>query len=146
MDSVTELLAWQHMRRKKPDLSKPQPSLPEYYGTAESDLSDYCNMVQTLHPEVDDPIRVETDDNSLVLAGHGRQHGRQRILEKVRRPTATLTRLKATLPAGSPPIPPRRQPRPSTHGDVRFCYIHPLSVIHSCMAKLTTFIILEIAA
>ena len=82
VESITELLAWQHMKRKKPDLSKPQPSLPEYYGTAESDLSAYCDMMQTLHPEVDDPIHLETDDNSLVLAGHERQHGVSAFLRR----------------------------------------------------------------
>ena len=134
------------MKQKKPDLEKPQPALPEYYGTAEEDLQNYCSTVQAFYPEADDPIQEETDETSLILSGHGRQHGRLRVLEKVAKPTAGLTRVKATLPAGSPPIPPPRQPRRSTSADVSFYHFHTLSDIRSCMAKLTRFIIFEIVA
>jgi hypothetical protein len=133
---VTDLTAWQRMKMKKPDLQQPQPSLPEYYGSAESDLRTYVETVQSLHPEVDDPLVEETDEASLILSGGGMPHGRLRVLSAVTRPTTSLTRLRATLPAGS--IPPRRQPRRSTSIDVSLSHFHTLSYIPSCMAKLTS--------
>jgi len=56
-------------------------------------------MVQSRHPEVDDPRRAETDEESLVLSGHGLQHGRLKVLNsKVKHSlTTSFTRLKAVL-------------------------------------------------
>jgi hypothetical protein len=56
-------------------------------------------MVQSRHPEVDDPRRAETDEESLVLSGHGLQHGRLKVLyTKVKHSlTTSFTRLKAVL-------------------------------------------------
>ncbi|KAK1685633.1 hypothetical protein QYE76_046481 [Lolium multiflorum] len=65
-------------------------------------------MVRSRHPEVDDPLRIPTDAESLVLSGHGRPHGRFPFLNKAVKPTpaTSYTRLKHTLTADSP------QPRP----------------------------------
>ena len=140
------MTAWKHMKVKKPNLTKPQPQLPEYYGSSEEDLRNYCQTFQAFHPEVEDPLEEETDETSLVLSGHGLQHGRLRVLHKKVKPTSSFMRIKATLPADGPPIPPPRQPRQSTSTDVSSSYFHPLSDIRSCMDKLTRFIIFEIVA
>jgi hypothetical protein len=42
---VTDMLAWQKMKEKKPDLDKPQPALPEYYGKAKATIDLYCSTV-----------------------------------------------------------------------------------------------------
>ena len=146
-EEVHDIAVWQRMKMKKPDLEKPQPQLPEYFGSSEEDLRSYCSTVQGFYPELDDPIHAETDETSLILSGHGRQHGRLRVLNAVVKPTTSFTRLKATLPAGSPPIPPPRRPRRSTSThDVSFPHFHPLSDFRSCMAELTRFIVFEIVA
>ena len=118
------------MKIKKLDLSQPQPSLPEYFGSSQEDLLSYCSTVQAFYPEVDDPIHEETDETSLILSGHGRQHGRLRILEKVAKPTTSLTRIKATLTANDPPVLPPRQPS-RARLDVSFSQFHSLSHIRS---------------
>jgi hypothetical protein len=124
---VSDLTAWQRMKMKKPDLQQPQPSLPEFYGTAEEDLRTYVETVQSLHPEVDDPIAEEADEASLILASGGSAHGRLRILNSVTTPTTTITRLRAILPADS--ILPHRQPRRSTSIDVSLSRFHTHSYI-----------------
>ncbi|XP_071681354.1 uncharacterized protein [Lolium perenne] len=94
------------MRQKQ----KPNPALPQpqYYGNAKAAKEDYCDMVLSRHPEVDDPLSIPIDEESLVLSGHGRPHGRFPFLNKVVKPTpaTSYTRLKHTLTADSP------QPRP----------------------------------
>ena len=37
-ESVSDMKAWEKIKLKKPDLSKPQPSLPDYYGNARENL------------------------------------------------------------------------------------------------------------
>ncbi|KAK1669701.1 hypothetical protein QYE76_057860 [Lolium multiflorum] len=89
---------------------KPNPALPQpqYYGNAKAAKEDYCDMVLSRHPEVDDPLSMPTDEESLVLSGRGRRHGRYPFLNKAVKPTpaTSYTRLKHTLTADSP------QPRP----------------------------------
>nr|XP_051196604.1 uncharacterized protein LOC127309934 [Lolium perenne] len=65
-------------------------------------------MVKSRHPEVDDPLSIPVDEESLVLSGHGRPHGRFPFLNKAVKPThsTSYTRLKHTLTADNP------QPRP----------------------------------
>ena len=135
-EHIHDVMVYEKMRMKKPNLSEPQPSLPMYFGTAQEDIQNYCDMVKSRHPEVDDPKNVETDEESLVLSGHGLQHGRLKVLNKKVKHTLTtsFTRLKASLTGDSLPIPPRRQPRRSTY-DVSFPHFHPLSEFRSCMAK-----------
>ena len=116
----TDLQTWREMKMKKPDLSEPRPSLPVYYGNTEEDLRNYCATFKGYHPEVDDPLSEEVDENAVVLSGHGRKHARYRVLEKVVSPTSSFTRLRATLPDDSRLIPRRPQPRRSTSTDVSF--------------------------
>ena len=126
-EPLSEMAGWQKMKLKAPDLSQPQPSLPEYFGTAEEDSRLYCEAFMGLHPEVDDPIQEETDEVALMVSGRGLEHGRPRCLSGVFRPQRTLTQIKATLPAGGPRIPPSRRAR----HDVSFPHFHPLSDIRS---------------
>ena len=136
---VSDYEAWDSMRMKAPDLSQPQPQLPEYFGTAQEDGAKYLEAVVGFNPEVDDPRAVDPDERALVVSGGGLQHGRLRVLDKVtpRTPTLSLTRIKATLTADDPAPPPRR--RPSQPGyDVSFSHFHPLSDnTTSSVAKLT---------
>lgn len=135
---IHDLTVYNKMRMKKPDLSEPQPSLPVYFGTAQEDIQGYCDTVKSRHPEVDDPINAETDEESLVLSGHGLKHGRLKVLNtKVKHTlTTSFTRLKASLSKDSRPIPPRHQPRRSTSTyDVSFPPFHHISDFRSCMAK-----------
>ena len=111
---VTESYAWQHMKLKTPDLSEPQPSLPEYFGEAGEKLDKYCTVFKGFHPEVDDPLEEETDEVAVMVAGHGMEHGRTKILSSVICPTRSLTQIKSTLTADHPPIAPPSQP----HRDV----------------------------
>ncbi|KAK1630677.1 hypothetical protein QYE76_004992 [Lolium multiflorum] len=102
------------MRTKK----KPNPALPQpqYYGNAKAAKEDYCDMVKSRHPEVDDPLSIPVDEESLVLSGRGRPHGRYPFLNKAVKPTpaTSYTRLKHTLTADSPQ--PRPRPaRPPTY-------------------------------
>jgi len=125
---VSSYEAWDSMRQKKPDLSQPQPSPAEYYGTAEKDGANYISAFSGFNPEVEDPRSADTDERALVVSGHGRQHGRLRVLDRVtpRTPALSLTRINATLTADDPAIPPPRRPsRPSY--DVSFSHSHPLS-------------------
>ncbi|XP_071684935.1 uncharacterized protein [Lolium perenne] len=89
---------------------KPNPALPQppYYGNAKAAKEDYRDMVKSRHPEVDDPLSIPVDEESLVLSGHGRPHGRFPWMNKAVKPThsTSYTRLKHTLTADSP------QPRP----------------------------------
>ena len=143
----THLQSWQKMKEKKRDLTKPQPQFPEYYGKADKALDSYSTTFQSFHPEVEDPLSQEVDGRAIVLSGHGRPHGRNRLLDRVVRPDMTLTQAKATLPVGSTLIPPRPEPRRSTSTDVSFLLIFILfSSIRSCMDKLMRFIIFKIVA
>lgn len=66
---LSEMEAWEKMKQKTPDLSQPQPSLPEYFGKAQENKSLYCEAFTSLHPEVDDPTLVEK--SPLVPVGEG---------------------------------------------------------------------------
>ncbi|KAK1601189.1 hypothetical protein QYE76_018925 [Lolium multiflorum] len=111
-EEMSDLEIYNKMRLKKPDLSQPQPSLPEYFGTYAEDVENYCAMVRHRHPEVDDPMSAEVDEESLVLSSGGLPHGRLAMLNKAVKHTltTTFTRLKAGLTKDSPPLPPRRRP------------------------------------
>src|SRR3954469_14589396 len=120
--------AWDSMRMKKPDLSQPQPQLPEYFGTAQEDGAKYLEAMVGFNPELEDPRTAEPDERALVVSGGGLQHGRLKVMNKMipRTPTLSLTRIKATLGADDPAPPPRRPP--STPGyDVSFSHFHPFS-------------------
>lgn len=101
-ESLTEVASWQKMMLKMPNLSQPQPSLLEYFGTAEEDLGQYCSTFQGFHMEVDDPIQEETDEVALMVVGRDAKHGRTKILSGVTKPKKTLTQIKATLTADNP--------------------------------------------
>lgn len=135
-EEIYDVTVYDMMRRKKPVASAPPDAAPQYYGNAGEQIEDYCQMVQSRHPEVDDPRRAETDPESLVLSGHGLQHGRLKVLNtKVKHSlTTSFTRLKAVLTPDSAPIPPRDQPRRPRY-DVSFPHFHPLCDFRSCMAK-----------
>ena len=151
---VSDMEVWERMKRKAekkadapdaaadadPEASPRAPPPVEYYGTAGSDLQSYISTFQGFYPHMEDPIREETDETSLIVAGRGRQHGCYRILSAVVQPTTTLTSVRATLTADGPQVPPPRRSRRSTI-DVSCSHFHPLSDIRSCMAKLTRFII-----
>ena len=109
---VSDVKAWEKMKMKKPDLSKPQPSLPEYYGKAKENLDLYCAAFKGFHPEVDDPMEHETDVRALVVAGGRREHGRSKTADTVTPhvPDLSLTRVKSTLTADDPAITRHRRP------------------------------------
>jgi hypothetical protein len=54
-EEIHDVMVYDMMRRKKHDASAPPDSLPEYYGNAGEHIEDYCQMVQSRHPDVDDP-------------------------------------------------------------------------------------------
>jgi hypothetical protein len=110
-EPLTEVGGWQKMKLKQPDLSQPQPSLPEYYGFAEEELDKYCSVFKGLHPEVDDPIEQETDLTAIMVAGSGAEHGRTKLLSGVIKPQRTLTQIRSTLTTGDPPVAPPRHRR-----------------------------------
>ena len=110
-EPLTEVGGWQKMKLKQPDLSQPQPSLPEYYGFAEEELDKYCSVFKGLHPEVDDPIEQETDLTAIMVAGSGSEHGRTKLLSGVIKPQRTLTQIRSTLTTGDPPVAPPRHRR-----------------------------------
>ncbi|KAK1645388.1 hypothetical protein QYE76_063193 [Lolium multiflorum] len=99
-EPLTEVGGWQKMKLKQPDLSQPQPSLPEYFGYAEEELEKYCSAFKGLHPEVDDPIEQETDLTAIMVAGRSAEHGRTKLLCGVIKPQRTLTQIRSTLTAG----------------------------------------------
>ena len=137
-EEITEMYAYDQFRLKARDLSLPQPQIPVYYGNAEEHIGNYCTMMKEMHPEVDFPLFEETDDEVVLLSGHGLEHGRTKCLNTVVRPrlTTSFTRLKSTLTEDSHPIPPRSQPRGSTStSDVSFPHSHPFSNFCYCMAK-----------
>jgi hypothetical protein len=105
----TDMQVWLAMRLAPPDLSEPQPALPLYYDNTAEDFSFYSDTLQGFHPEVDDPAVVEVEETSVIVSGRGRQHGCYRVLNAVIQPTTTLTRVKATLTADFPSIPPPRR-------------------------------------
>nr|XP_051177134.1 uncharacterized protein LOC127291851 [Lolium perenne] len=125
-EEMSDLEIYNKMRLKKPDLSQPQPSLPEYFGTYAEDVENYCEMVRHRHPEVDDPMSAEVDEESLVLSSGGLSHGRLAMLNKAVKHTltTTFTRLKAGLTKDSPPLPPRRRARqPAYDPDFEAAYV-----------------------
>ena len=89
-------------------------------------------MVRARHPEVDDPLEVETDEESLLLSSRGLGHGRLNFMNAAVKHSlsTTYTRVKAVNTSDSPILPRRRPSRP-TH-DLSF---HHLSYFRSCMAK-----------
>ena len=129
---ITDAQAYDRMRMKRPDLSQPQPSLPVFFGNSAESRQAYIDMVRARHPEVDDPMDLEIDQESLLLSSHGLEHGRTQYFNVAVRDSlsTTYTRVKATA-APDIPLPPRRQPRRPSY-DVSF---HHLSYFYSCMAK-----------
>ncbi|XP_071675773.1 uncharacterized protein [Lolium perenne] len=119
------------MKLKQPDLSQPQPSLPEYYGFAEEELDKYCSVFKGLHPEVDDPIEQETDLTAIMVAGSGSEHGRTKLLSGVIKPQRTLTQIRSTLTAGDPPVAPPRHRRTDAHFEAAYAaaYENYLTVV-----------------
>ena len=63
----TDLEVWQKTKEKNPDLEKPQPQRPEYFGSSQEDLQAYCKTVKAFHPEVDDPLSEEVDERSVYI-------------------------------------------------------------------------------
>ncbi|KAK1628375.1 hypothetical protein QYE76_002690 [Lolium multiflorum] len=125
-EEISDLEIYNKMRLKKPDLSQPQPLLPEYFGTYAEDAENYCAMVRHRHPEVDDPMSAEVDEESLVLSSGGLPHGRLAMMNKAvkHKLTTTFTRLKAGLTKDSPPLPPRRRARqPAYDPDFEAAYV-----------------------
>ena len=146
-ESISDMKAWEKIKMKKPDLSKPQPSLPEYYGTAKKNLDLYCKTFQGFHPEVDDPIQHETDVRALVVAGRGSEHGRYRLADTVTPhiPELSFARGKATLTVDDPAIPPPRRPSRARY-DVSCLNFILFSTFVPDVTKFTRFIFLEIVA
>jgi hypothetical protein len=95
------------MKLKSPDLSEPQPSLPEYFGDAGEKLDKYYTVFKGFHPEVDDPLEEETDEVAVMVAGHDMDIGHTTVIC----PTRTLMQIKSTLTVDHPPIAPPSQPR-----------------------------------
>jgi hypothetical protein len=127
----TDMQVWLAMRLAPPDLREPQPALPLFYGNTAEDFSSYSSTLQGFHPEVDDPAAVEVDETSMIVSGHGRQHGRYHILNAViLQPTTTLTRVKATITTDCPSVPPLPPRRTTTRVNVSSSHFHHLSDIH----------------
>src|SRR3954470_14535406 len=80
---VGDYESWDSMRMKTPDLSQPQPQLPEYFGTAQEDGAKYLEMLVAFNPEVDDPRSADPDERALVVSRGGLQHGRLRVMDKM---------------------------------------------------------------
>jgi len=130
-EPLTDMQTWERMKMKKPNFSEPQPSQPDYFGTAKEGLKAYVESFKGINPEVDNPLRHDTDERAVVLAGNGWEHGRSLCLSAVmpRTPALSLTRVKATLTADDPPVLPRRPSR--ARPDVSFSQFHSLSDIRS---------------
>ena len=129
---IYDAMVYEKMRMKKPDLSQPQPQqFPEYFGHAQEARDAYCATVMARHPEVEDPLSVETDEESLLLSSHGLPHGRLEWMNAAVKHSLTTSFTKVKATNTSAPIPPRRQSRRPTY-DVSF---HHLSYFRSCMAK-----------
>jgi hypothetical protein len=125
---ITDLVMWEKMKTKKPDLEQPQPQLPQYIGNTKEKLNSYCEKLKGLHPEVDEPMHHEVDETALIMESHGKPHGRFNILDGVVHPTMTLTRVRATLTPDHPSITPRPRPTAST-ADVSVSHFHLISAI-----------------
>ena len=149
---ITEMMAYDLYRSKKKDPKKKDPQPTVYYGNAGAHIQDYITEMKEKYPEVDFPLEQETDDDVVLLAGHGLAHGRTKCLNPVIRPrlTTSFTRLKSTRSADSPPLPPRdRQRRTSTH-DVSFLFSTFVSFLFphdaSYLFPLTRFFVFQIVA
>src|SRR3954466_8841568 len=69
---VTDAMVYKRMRMKRPDLRPPQPQEnPEYFGKAKEFIKSYRKGAKECHPEVDEPLEVETDEEVLLLSSHG---------------------------------------------------------------------------
>ena len=110
-EPLTDMQVWEKMKMKKADLAEPQPSLPKFFGNAKERIATYVETFQGINPEVENPLREETDPRAVVMAGHGWEHGRPLCLSSIlpRTPELGLTRVKATLTADDPPIQPSRR-------------------------------------
>ena len=110
-EPLTDMQVWEKMKMKKVDLSEPQPSLPQFFGSAKEHIATYVKTFQGINPEVENPLRVPTDPRAVVMAGHGWEHGCSCCLNAILPRTAELglTRVKATLTADDPPIQPSRR-------------------------------------
>jgi hypothetical protein len=130
-EPLTDMQTWERMKMKKPNFSEPQPSQPDYFGTAKEGIKAYVETFQGINPFVDNPLRHDTDERAVVLAGNGCEHGRPLMLSAVlaRTPELGLSRVKATLTADDPPVLPRRPSR--ARPDVSFSQFHSLSDIRS---------------
>ena len=128
---VHDALVYEKMRMKKPDLTQPQPNWPQYFGNAKEGIDDYCDMVKARHPEVEDPLAVETDEESLLLSSRGLGHGRLNFMNAAVKHSlsTTYTRVKAVNTSDTP-IPPRRRHRRPTY-DVSVPRFRPLSGFRS---------------
>ena len=110
-EPLTDMQVWEKMKMKKVDLTEPQPSFPKFFGNAKEHIASYVQTFQGINPEVENPLREETDPRAVVMAGHGWEHGRPVCLSSIlpHTPELGLTRVKATLTADDPPIQPSRR-------------------------------------
>ena len=114
---ITDAMVYDKMRMKRPDLSQPQPQQhPQYFGKAKEAIKSYCKLVQERHPEVDDPLQVETDEEAVLLSSGGLGHGRLDFMNAAVKHnlTTTFTRVKSGLTADSTSLPRRPKPRRPT--------------------------------
>ena len=56
------------MRMMAPDLSQPQPQLPEYFGTAQEDGAKYLEAMVGFNSELEDPRTAEPDESALLVS------------------------------------------------------------------------------
>ena len=119
---------YERIRMKRPDLSQPQPQrYPEYFGNAKEAMDDYCDMVKARHPEVEYPLELETDEESLLLSSRGLGHDRLNFMNAAVKDSlsTTYTRVKPVNTSDSP-----IQPRRPTY-DVSVSRFRPLSGFRS---------------
>lgn len=111
---ITDAMVYDRMRMKKPDLSQPQPQEhPEYFGRAGEFITSYRHVMKERHPEVDDPLEMETDQEALLPSSRGLPHGRLGFLNAAEKHklSTSFTRVKSGLSADSTCIPPRGKTR-----------------------------------
>lgn len=128
---VSDLRSWKLGRQ----LSKPANDGATHYGKTATYASEYCVEFKRQHGEDSNPEEADIDPKVVLVAGHGKPHGRHKVADSILETDMTYSQVRVSSPSGSVSTVRRVRSRFAT-----VSIFSPFSDFCSCMAILMRFI------